>query len=102
MRARKVELGMAVKSVELSHIASCSSPSGSSSGGRESAPGTPGSRVSQVSLNGTGGSAGGAAGTTSATSSPRVSGRYCAPTIASELRQSMTRRVAAASLKEDK
>jgi hypothetical protein len=96
-RARKVELGAAVRVSELSCAGTCSSPN-STAGGRDSpGPGAASSpsRASQPSSGG-----GGPAGVGSATNSPRVSSRYTSG--ASELRQSVTRRAAATSHKEEK
>lgn len=98
-RARKVELGAAVRVSELSCAGACSSPN-STAGGRDSpVPGAASSpsRASQLYSSSGGGSP---AGVGSATSSPRVSGRYTSG--AGELRQSVTRRAAATSQKEDK
>lgn len=107
-RARKVELGAAVK---VSHVTvsewssggNCSSP-GSTAGRDSPAPGgnsgSP-SRQSQVHAgSSSAGGAGSSFGGGSATSSPRGSGRFSAGP--SELRQTVTRRAAASSQKEDK
>lgn len=100
-RARKVELGASIKVSEWSSSGICSSPG--STGGRDSPGPTNGSpsRPGQIhvgggSVGGTGSTGGGG----SAASSPRVSGRFSAGP--SELRQTVTRRAAATSQREDK
>jgi hypothetical protein len=107
-RARKVELGAAVRAAESSSgggaVGAAPSTSGTSGGGRDSPINGSPSRPSQLCAS-SGASAGGGSG--SANSSPRVSGRYTGSGgHANELRQAaVTRRswaVASSSQKEDK
>lgn len=101
-RARKVELGQAVRVADLSSGGgTSSSPTSTSGGGRDSPINGSPSRPSQL-CSSSGASAGGGSG--SANSSPRVSGRYTGSGGANELRQAaVTRRAAAStSQKEDK
>lgn len=96
-RARKVELGAAVKASEAGSGGGAPGSNPGSSSGRDSpAPGSP-SRPSQVHTGGSSGGGAGSSGSGSAAGSPRVSGRYSAGP--SELRQTISRRAAA---KEDK
>lgn len=98
-RARKVELGPAVRVPEWSSGGLCSSPSSS---GRDSPVTSSSGKASQVSSGGaTGGSSSSTGGPGSAASSPRVGGRYSGGS-SNELRQSITRRAAATSHKEEK
>ena len=96
-RARKVELGAALKVPEWSGGGVCNSPS--AGGGRDSPLPVTG-RSSQLSTAGSGANGSSNSGGGSAASSPRVNPRYSS--TEGYLRQTVSRRAAATSQKDDK